>query len=71
MLPWELHEFTEDCEIVKATFIPNQTEAELSYKVKQTKYAAASKKIKGVNTEVLKGLNQNKQNCKWCNDDSK
>ena len=49
---------------MKATFIPNQTEAELSYKVKQTKYAAASKKIKGVNTEVLKGLNQNKQNCK-------
>lgn len=46
MLPWELHEFTEDCEIVKASFIQNQKKAELSCKVKQTKYAAALNKTK-------------------------
>lgn len=46
MLPSELHEFTEDCEIVKASFIQNQKKAELSCKVKQTKYAAALNKTK-------------------------
>lgn len=46
MLPWQLHEFTEDCEIVKASFIQNQKKAELSCKVKQTKYAAALNKTK-------------------------